>query len=213
MPLTALPYGSVIDHLIFAAPDLDDGIREIEDRFGVRAEGGGQHVGLGTHNKLVALGPSTYLEIIAPDPAQPEPPGPRPYGVDGVTRSGLVGWALASDDIDRAVHRARAAGFDAGDVINGHRLTADGVTLRWRSTGNARTAGLVPFLISWGDTPHPAASAPSGLRMESLWVEHPDPESIGRILRALGAEVDVVQADRAALVAELVGPLGGGVLR
>jgi hypothetical protein len=57
-----------IDHLIFAVPELEDGVAEIEARFGVRAEGGGQHVGQGTHNKLLALGPTTYLEIIAPLP-------------------------------------------------------------------------------------------------------------------------------------------------
>ena len=52
-------------------------------------------------NTLLALGPRTYLEIVAPDPNQPEPAAPRPYGVDGVTRAGLVGWALTRDDIER----------------------------------------------------------------------------------------------------------------
>lgn len=201
-----------IDHLVFAAPDLEDGVNEVEARFGVRAGDGGQHLGQGTHNKLLALGPTTYLEIIAPDPTQPEPPGPRPYGVDGVTQS-LVGWAIACDDIDRALDEARAAGFDPGDVIDGHRLTPAGTMLRWRISSNARTAGVVPFLISWGDTAHPAASAPSGLRLESLHVEHPDPEWIVRVLRALGTNVDVYKADRTALVAHLIGPTGGGQLR
>jgi Glyoxalase-like domain len=188
----------------------------MEARFGVRAEGGGQHVGQGTHNKLLALGPTTYLEIMAPDPAQQEPPGPRPYGVDGldgVVRSGLAGWAVDCDDIDLAVDQARAAGFDPGDVIDGHRRTADGTTLRWRLTSNARTAGVVPFLISWGDTPHPAASAPLGLRLESLCVEHPDPESIARTLRILGTTVPVLRADHAGLVAHIIGPTGAGKLR
>ena len=43
-----------IDHLIFAVPELGDGVAKLEARFGVRAAGGGQHVGQGTHNKLLA---------------------------------------------------------------------------------------------------------------------------------------------------------------
>ena len=115
-----------IDHIIYAAPDLEAAVDVIEKRLGVRAAGGGQHVGQGTHNTLLALGPRTYLEIVAPDPNQPEPAAPRPYGVDGVTRAGLVGWALTRDDIERAVSEARAKGFDPGDVIDGHRVTATG---------------------------------------------------------------------------------------
>jgi len=202
-----------IDHLIFAVPELEDGVAELEARFGVRAEGGGQHIGQGTHNKLLALGPTTYLEIIAPDPAQPEPPGPRPYGVDGVVRSGLVGWAVGCEDIDLTVDQARSAGFDPGDVIDGHRRTADGTTLAWRITSNAQAAGVIPFLISWGDTPHPAASASPGLRLESLHIEHPDPDSITAALRVLGTTVPVIRAHRAALVAHIIGPTGGGRLR
>src|SRR5687767_6475117 len=89
----------LIDHIIYAHPDLDAAVDEIEDRFGVQATGGGQHPGRGTHNKVLALGARTYLEIIAPDPGQPEPSEPRPYGVEGITGGRLVGWAIASDDI------------------------------------------------------------------------------------------------------------------
>jgi Glyoxalase-like domain len=216
MPMTALTSESVrhIDHLIFAAPDLEDGVREIMDRFGVRAAGGGQHLGQGTHNKLLALGPRTYLEIIAPDPAQPEPSQPRPYGVNGVTTTRLVGWAIACDDIVAARGEARAAGFDPGGVIDGYRGTPEGTMLRWQATSNARTAGVIPFLISWGNsTTHPAASAPPGLQLESLHIEHPEPESIVRALRALGSNVDVVDADQIAIVARVTGAIGGYELR
>lgn len=215
MQMTALPLVFVrqIDHLIFAAPDLEDGVREIEDRVGVRAAGGGQHPGQGTHNKLLALGPHTYLEIIAPDPTQPEPSEPRPYGVDGVTVPGLVGWAIACDDIVAALGQALRTGFDPGDVIEGDRLTPAGTTLRWQVTSNARTAGAIPFLISWGSTPHPARSAPSGLRLESVHLEHPEPESIVGALRALGSNADVVHSERIAIVARINGPKGHHELR
>lgn len=202
-----------IDHLIYAAPDLEAAVDDLEHRLGVRASGGGQHLGQGTHNSLLALGPATYLEVVAPDPRQPEPPGPRPYGVDGVTRPGLVGWAIACDDIEAAAGDARARGFDPGDVIEGQRLTSTGETLRWRSTRNALTAGVVPFLIDWGDTPHPAVSAPQGLTLQDVHVEHPDAEAVSAKLAALGARVEVIPAAEAALVARVSGPRGSLELR
>jgi catechol 2,3-dioxygenase-like lactoylglutathione lyase family enzyme len=197
-----------IDHIIYAAPDLDAAVDDLEARLGVRAAGGGQHLGQGTHNKFLALGPRTFLEVIAPDPHQPEPSAPRPYGGEGVTHAGLVGWVLAVDDIDEALAISRARGFDPGDVIDGQRRSADGTLLRWRLTSNALTAGLIPFLVEWGDTPHPAASAPPGLALESLHIEHSEPATIRAPLDALGADVEVRQAPETALVARFLGPMG-----
>ncbi len=198
----------LIDHLIYAHPDLATGVADIEDRCGVLATGGGQHPGRGTHNKLLALGPRTYLEVIAPDPNQAEPSGPRPYGVDGVSRGQLVGWALACDDIERAVAVARSRGFDPGDVLEGQRATPEGTLLRWRQTGNALTAGLVPFLISWGETRHPAMDAPGGLVLKELHLEHRDPASLTPALTAVGADVEVRLAPTPAIVARIDGPRG-----
>jgi hypothetical protein len=72
--------------------------------------------------------------------------------------------------------------------------------------------GLVPFLISWGDTEHPAISAPRGLTLESFHPEHPDPASLAPMLTALGADAEIMLAAAPALVARLSGPNGGTVL-
>lgn len=203
----------MIDHLVYAAPELQAAVDAFEQRFGVRASGGGQHLGLGTHNRLLALGPRTYLEIIAPDPGQPEPAAPRPFGVDGVTEPRLAGWAVAHDDIDQARATAVVHGFDPGEMMDGQRQTASGEVVRWRLTSNALQGGVVPFLISWGDTPSPALSAPTGLSLESLHVEHPDPALITPRLRALGTDVDVRHAPEPALVAWITAPTGRHLLR
>lgn len=203
----------LIDHLIYAAPDLAAAVADLENRFGVRAQPGGKHIGLGTHNALLALGPRTYLEIVAPDPEQPEPSMPRPLGVDDVTPGRLASWALACDDIDRAVAVARSYGYDPGEVGDGQRVGPAGTVLRWRAAGSALASDLVPFLISWGDTEHPARSAPHGLILKSLQIEHPDPLSLAPLLIALGADIEVTPSAAPALVAHLSGPSGSKVLR
>jgi hypothetical protein len=203
----------LIDHLAYGAPDLAAAVDDIAERFGVRAQGGGQHVGLGTHNALLALGPSTYLEIIAPDPDQPTPAAPRPFGVDDLTRPRLVGWAVSCDDIDTTISTWRANGYEPGQVIDMQRNSPDGEVLRWRLTLNAREGGPVPFLIAWGDTPHPARSAPKGLTLAALEIEHPDPAPLTALLAPLAVDVVVKPASSTQLVARIRGPNGWSELR
>ena len=214
-PLVAFSQSEVhvlADHIIYAVPDLAVAVADLQARLGIRAQAGGKHVGLGTHNALLALGPRTYLEIIAPVPDQPAPPV-RPFGFEGITCGKLVGWALACDDIDHAVAEARSHGYDPGAVVDGHRVEPSGTVLRWRATRSARADDLIPFFICWGGTEHPARSAPPGLILNSLQIEHPDPPSFGPLLMAIGANVEVRQGQAPALVAYLSGPNGSKVLR
>lgn len=202
-----------IDHLVYGAQDLAAAIDDLEARLGVRPQAGGKHLGLGTHNALLALGPRSYLEVIAPDPEQPPPSNPRPFGLDELTSACLVGWAVGCDDIDVAVSRARAAGYDTGDAIDMTRTSPTGTVLHWRLTLNALAGGPVPFLIAWGDTEHPATTAPQGLLLEAFEIEHSEPDSLAATIRALGADVDVKLATGPALVAHIRGPDGTKELR
>lgn len=73
-----------IDHLVYAAPDLEEGIARLERLLGVRASPGGQHLAWGTRNALIALGDEVYLEIIGPDP---EPTSAPDRGAEGSRQS------------------------------------------------------------------------------------------------------------------------------
>ena len=169
----------LIDHLIYAAPDLTAAVADLEDRFGVRAQAGGSHTGLGTHNALLALGPRTYLEIIAPDPGQPAPPGPRPFGLDDLARGALVGWALTCDDIDQAVAEARSLGYDPGQIVDGQRVAPAGTVLRWRATVNGdRPTTWSPSSSAGAHRASGQVSTSRSQPWTSLRIEHPDPASL-----------------------------------
>ncbi|MEN3325857.1 MAG: hypothetical protein V7638_664 [Acidobacteriota bacterium] len=92
----------MLDHLVYATPDLEATCRDLEIRLGVRASAGGQHPGRGTHNALLSIGPRAYLEIIAPDPLQPEI---RPvwFGLDQLTAPKLITWAMRVGDLEAFV--------------------------------------------------------------------------------------------------------------
>jgi hypothetical protein len=159
-----------VDHLVYATRDLNRGIDEIEKLLGVRATPGGQHPGRGTRNALVALGPATYLEIIAPDPEQPHPQSPRPFGIEGLKHSRLAAWAAKGVDLEGLKKEAAGKAVRLGEVIDGSRRRTDGVLLSWRYT-DPRTVladGLIPFFIDWGDSPHPAQMAAQGPALISL---------------------------------------------
>jgi hypothetical protein len=203
----------MLDHLIYGVPVLADGVNQLERRFGVRAQPGGKHRGLGTHNALLGLGQDAYLEAIAPDPDQPVPAMPRPFGLDSLDHPRLVGWAIRCDGIDARVAQARAKGYDPGDAIELQRTTAQDTLLRCRLTPNALGGGPIPFLIDWGDAVHPSRSVPAGLTLLSFHLEHPQPEVLTRALGALAAEVTVVPGPTPMLVAGIDGPGGPADLR
>ena len=123
-----------LDHLVYATPDLAVGIDTAERLFGVRASPGGQHPGEGTRNALIALGPTSYFEIIGPDPEQPKPKRARRFGIDEIRAPRLTTWVAKGADLEKFASDAAARGVNLGAVISGSRKRPDGVVLSWRYT-------------------------------------------------------------------------------
>lgn len=201
----------MLDHLVYAAPDLSQAIQSIESKVGVRAAPGGTHAGGLTHNALLSLGEGSYLEIIAPAPGVEAPSGALPFGLDDLTTARLVAWATPTDVLERRVAAARAAGYDPGEIIVGGRDLPDGGgRLSWRLAVKSEPpgGGLVPFLIEWTSEPHPSTTAPKGCLFVSLRAEHPEPESVLAMLRALAVDLTVTTGERPRLIATLDTPNG-----
>jgi len=200
----------MLDHLVYAAPNLDVAVAEMAERLGVRAAAGGKHRDISTHNALLSLGDGAYLEIISLDPAQPPPSRPRPFGLDTLSGPRLATWAVKAADIESRVERARAAGYNPGEIVALSRNLPDGGQLKWRLTLAEKPVGdgLVPFLIEWISKPHPSESAPKGCTLLNLRGKHPQPGLIQTFLQALEVELPLVQGPTPALIAVLQTPRG-----
>lgn len=200
-----------IDHLVLACADLAQGERFVRSHFGVDTQPGGKHVIMGTHNRLLALGPRTYLELIAIDPegiAQ----RPRWFGMDSTSvRSRMVAgpflltWVAACNDIAAAAERHTAA----GEIIAASRGA-----LSWRITvpedGSLVFDGVLPTLIQWDGSAHPSDGlADRGCSLLELGLRHPNAAQIAPLLAALRIDGPLqLRPGPAAVTARLATPRG-----
>ena len=171
-----------LDHLVLAARTLSEGVDWCETTLGLRPEAGGQHLFMGTHNRVFGVAsetfPRAYFEIIAIDPSLPAPDRARWFGLDDLALQRalangprLVTWVARCGDIASARATMLAGGVDCGAVERAERATPHG-PLRWqismRADGRRLLGGAAPALIEWGDVHPTDAMTGNGIALESM---------------------------------------------
>lgn len=160
-----------LDHLVVVARSLEEGATYVEAVLGVELSPGGRHGQMGTHNRLVSLGPHSYLEVIAVDPEAPRPQHRRWFNLD--TYSGaprVMNWVCRTDDLDLALTAAPPG--------SGAPMRMGRGDLSWQMAvpefGRLPFDDAMPALIEWEDGVHPNKRLPDhGLRLSRLDVFHP----------------------------------------
>ncbi len=192
-----------IDHLVWYTADLAAGRRFFAERMDCAPAYGGEHPGEGTANAVMALGASTYLEILGRDPGQGD--GGLDPEVKGLHGAGLYHWAVGGLDLGAVAARAQKAGLQGSALVPGGRVKPDGTWLGWTCFGirNHGFGSLVPFFIDWMESEHPAVTAPSGGRLASFEVRTPEAEALRRIFDVLGLDITVAEAPQASVIAAL----------
>lgn len=143
------------DHAVIAVRDLDQALRIYRDTLGLDARPGGRHPGRGTRNGIVRFG-LDYLELITVD----DPDEARASGAGGAElvgfleqrEGGLVGYCLATDDIEQLADRFAREGLEALGPFAMQRARPDGRLLEWRLLvpGGVSWRRPWPFFIQWG---------------------------------------------------------------
>lgn len=201
-----------LDHLLYATPDVDATVAELEDRLGAPFHGGGRHPGWGTRNRILPLGSRTYLEVIGPDEAQAGASERPILDVDRLTEPRLAWWAVRPFLMPLTCGEFETVGFVPGEVVTGRRTLDDGSELVWQITDpRVRLVdGLLPLIIDWEGAAHPGAGS-SGVELTTFRLEHPDHAALNDVFPDLGLP-GVQPGDVPALVATFRGPTGAEVV-
>lgn len=192
-----------LDHIAVIAPTLAEGVSHVRACLDIDVPFGRQHPDMATHNHLLRLdskapADSVYLEIIAANSAAQRPNRARWFGLDDDTAlradwdngRRLRGWVARTQDIDAVLARhgqllGRRVDFTSANGSFCFAIPDDGAL---------PLEGAAPSVIDrLGKPPSVATMADAGARLQSLILEHPEPDRIRRLYDELGiAEPPVV---------------------
>ena len=202
-----------LDHVVIGCASLEQGVAYAREKLGVTVPPGGQHPRLGTHNCLMRIGDTFYLELIAIEPGAPKPSRARWFGLDDPRQQARIKerpraltWVAGTPDIATALAAAPELGT-AVEMTRGDLLWQISI----RDDGALPENGTLPQLIEWS-AGSPAARIPDlGVRLARLTLHHPQPDLLARKLDEMGAShlAEVSRAPRdTAIVLTLRTPRG-----
>lgn len=196
-----------LDHIAISGKTLAAATQAVEAALGLSVQQGGEHAVFHTHNTLLGLEDGLYLEAIAINPNAPKPTRPRWFDLDrfdGPAR--LTNWICRCADLD-ATLAALPEGFGAP-------VSLKRGDLRWRMA--VPQSGILPFdncapaLIEWEGDVHPATSlAPSGCRIKTLTIQHPEADILRDLLAPHLSDMRIVFQTGTAQLSALFETPGG----
>jgi len=180
-----------LDHLTVIAPSIPAGVAHVRECLGLEMPDGGKHPEMGTHNRVIRIDPHAYLEVIAADPEAQPPSGPRWMGFGNPAAiaeawyrgNRLRGFVAAVNEIETllAAHGALFGGkarISRNDKHSWFTVPPDGELLM---------DGALPSAIDReGRAPPFKRMEDLGLRLTDFVLEHPEPDEILDIYRAIG---------------------------
>jgi hypothetical protein len=207
---------SSIDHLVVSCYFIEDGLNYVYEKLGVKPVLGGTHLKMGTHNQLLKLGESVYLEVIAINHDAIDPTRPRWFGMDKLkpgTKPKLVTWVVKTNNIQYASEKSKLQHGKIESMQRGN--------YNWQITiptnGEMPMEGIAPTIIQWEGPLHPIHTLPdTNLSLERIEGFHFKANEINNSLAEIGFKGEFIaktinQFETPYLTAFIKSP--GGILK
>eukprot|EP00526_Cylindrotheca_closterium_P017335 CAMPEP_0113651730 /NCGR_PEP_ID=MMETSP0017_2-20120614/27589_1 /TAXON_ID=2856 /ORGANISM="Cylindrotheca closterium" /LENGTH=316 /DNA_ID=CAMNT_0000564451 /DNA_START=180 /DNA_END=1130 /DNA_ORIENTATION=+ /assembly_acc=CAM_ASM_000147 len=179
---------NVLDHIVLAAPDFQDAMKEFENMTGIKPSVVGSLRGLGTKSARVGLDNNAYIELIAPDPKNSGPIGAAL--ASQLEEGQLMPWhyAIRSSEVEamKDDYVPNELGWQP-DHISMFGASPDGTPKKWEMLYmyGHKIGGVVPFYIDWGHCDHPSATIPEVGALKSLVVRAPGGHKVHDLLSSV----------------------------
>lgn len=186
---------SIIDHIVYCVPDLEESIAFFENTVGVKPVIGGKHSNEGTHNAILNLGGQSYLEILAVDKSNDKVSSPLWMGVDHIKEPQVTRWCIKSDGMKDQAKILKTYDSSLGEISSCVRLLPNGKSLNWQMTRPSRIdlqVNIIPFLIDWSASfRHPTDDLPIHIQLLDIALYTNSDRSPVPTLQALDCNIPV----------------------
>lgn len=200
----------VIDHITITAPTLEAGEALVKSTLGVTPQKGGEHPKMSTHNLLLRLGDSVFLEVIASNPKANKPDRPRWFALDKVDKNSpaeLKTWVVRTENI----HSTLDASSESVGKIEPMSRGETNWLITIPEDGSLPVNEGAPALIEWKTEQHPATNLIDyGLSLIELQAHNPEAERIEKLLDSINfvGNTRVIKSKQSRLVAFINTPDG-----
>ncbi len=142
-----------LDHIVIAANNLDEGTSYVENKLNVKLSDIGYHRDMGTHNRVVKISKSAYLEVISIDPNCRYLNSKRWFNLDSLKLQSqlrkspqVIGYVI--ENVDIKILKYYEPFFKASRGEYKWKFAMPGTNARILAD-QSHLNGIIPSLINW----------------------------------------------------------------
>ena len=200
---------NALDHILLAAPDFDEAMKDFETLTAIRPSIAGSLKGLGCLTARIGLDNQAYIEIIAPDPDKPGPVGDHLKEMEQGSFT-PIHYAIRRTDLSDLAedYVPNELGYTP-DRIKMFMAGTDGTPKKWEMLfmhGHFH-GGVVPYFVDWGECEHPISSIAQVGSLKSFEVSCLPGSKVHTLLKGM-KDVKVVDSDVVGLKFSFLSPEG-----